>query len=107
MACFKIGDRVKRVRDPVMHPASMTLAPIGAEGTVVGFRAEFIVVDFGRCGEWGCFPYTLERLTPPKEVEDKWAKEKIEQLKKVAKEPIAPQPAEVARILDEATESRG
>lgn len=102
MTIFKMGMRVKRVRNPKEMPASETTLPIGATGMVVPSRALFsgegyvwVMPDnppaaYFMNPVWGCKPETLEPILG----QDDKADEFINRLKKLGQEPVIapPQP---------------
>ena len=88
---FKVGDKVKRVRDPEGLSASATGMPIGATGVVVdpqGWFGNVRVRNDANGTEWGCKPCTLEPLTPP--ADEQWAADKVREL-------VKPKPMDVER----------
>ena len=87
MAKFEKGQRVKRVREASRKctvPTDLTDLPVGATGTVTKITGEYVYVmpDEGsdQPDGWGCFPETLEPLTPP--ADEQWAADKVRELVK-------------------------
>ena len=92
---FKVGQQVKRVRDPLYGRANETLIPIGAVGVVMKVGPDLAWVCTSTTGPlgWGCQPDTLAPLTDPgvteflSRIQHPKAAEFIEGLKKLAREP--------------------
>ena len=83
MAQFKVGDRVKRIRDPRVDANLNRAIPLGAQGVVTEIDCD------GDCDvRWDsdgyirvAFRWTLAPLTPP--AEDAWAADKVRQVTKL------------------------
>ena len=97
MATFRVGQRVKRVGDPMpgdpVGYASNTCMPLGATGIVTRLSTETTWVRNDVTNkEWPCFHHTLAPLTDPKA--DAFI-ESIKQMKPYSEPTIREFPAKV------------
>lgn len=101
MTVFKVGMRVKRVRDPgsTLFIGGYTPLPVGATGVVAEIESEFVRVipddrsawvPFAYSGVrgWGCKPSTLEPI-----VDDPKAEDFMASIKRLGETPLIPEEA--------------
>jgi hypothetical protein len=94
MATFKKGDRVKRIRSYPERDLS-SMVPLCSTGTFVcvsgvnpGSGRRWVSVLWDHGIEYDVYDYTLAPLTPPQSETDQWAASKLDQLKKLVREPL-------------------